>query len=93
MFYTKPSQSVLAQPLSKRFPAYDWVYPKILHLRRGKWHHHGGDDCGIVVLGSMVLSKSKGREFFVPAQTLIGVKLLSAMLIFSRRPQYIKNAP
>jgi len=29
----------------------DLAYPKIPHCRRGKWHHHGGDVCGLVVLG------------------------------------------
>jgi hypothetical protein len=63
----------------KRLPASDRAYPKIPHCRRGKWHHHGGDVCGLVVFGLTVLSilflLHTGREFFVPAQTLIGVKL------------------
>ncbi len=52
-FYIKLSYRVLAQPLPKRFPASDRVYPKIPLRRRGKRHHHGGDVCGIVVFGSM----------------------------------------
>ena len=45
-------------------------------------HHHGGHICGIVVLGFTVLFviflllNPTGREFFVPARTLIAVKLL-----------------
>jgi hypothetical protein len=48
---------------------------------RGKWHHHGGHICGIVVLGFTVLFvlfllyNPTGWEFFVPARILIAVKL------------------
>ena len=52
------------------------------HHRRGKRHqHHGGDVCGIVVVGLKDYSYCRnhmGWEFFVPAQTLIGVFLLTA---------------
>jgi len=41
----------LGQPLQKRLPVSDWAYPKIPRRRRGKRHHHGGDVCGLVVLG------------------------------------------
>ncbi len=67
MIYIKPSVYALGQPLGKRSPASDWAYPKIPSRKRGKRHHHGGDVCGLVVLDV---------EFFVPAGTLIGVKLL-----------------
>ena len=29
----------------------DRAYPKIPRRRRGKRHHHGGDVCGLIVLG------------------------------------------
>jgi hypothetical protein len=86
LFFTKPSYSVLAQPLPKKFSASDRVYPKIPHRRRGKGHHHGGDVCELVMFGSTALSvhsycrKSTKREFFVPARTLIAVKLLNPKL-------------
>ncbi len=54
--FVENMSSTLAQPLLKRLPASDRAYPKIPRHRRGKRHHHGGDVCGIVVLGSMVLS-------------------------------------
>jgi len=50
---------------------------------RGKRQHHGGHICGIVVLGFTVLfvlfllKNPTGGEFFVPARTLIAVKLLN----------------
>jgi hypothetical protein len=78
----KPSVCALGQPLRKRSPASDQMYPKIPRRRRGKQRHHGGDVCGLVVLGSMVLSvlflpyKSYGARVFVPAETQIVVKLL-----------------
>ena len=45
--------------------------------RRGKRHHHGGDVCGIVVVGLKDFSvlflpqESYGAGVFVPARTLI----------------------
>ncbi len=51
MISIKPSELALAQPLRKRLTASDRAYPKIPHRRRGKRHHHGGDVCGLVVLG------------------------------------------
>jgi hypothetical protein len=38
LFYTKPSYRILAQPLPKRLPASDRVYPKIPRRRGGKRH-------------------------------------------------------
>jgi hypothetical protein len=67
MIYIKPSIYALGQPLRKRSPALDRAYLKIPRRRRGKRNHHGGDVCGLVVLEV---------KFFVPAGTLIGVKLL-----------------
>jgi len=49
--YIKPSVCALGQPLGKRLPALDRAYPKIPRCRRGKRCHHGGDVCGLVVLG------------------------------------------
>ena len=58
------------------------------HHRRGKRHqHHGGDVCGIVVVGLkgffvlVLLWESCGAFFFVPAQTLMGVFLLNKRLV------------
>ena len=64
----------------------DRTYPNIPLRSRDKWHHHGGDVCGLVVFGSTVLSVlflpyEMGREFFVPTGTLIAVKLLTCILI------------
>ena len=56
MIHTKPRQHTLTQSLWKRLPTSDWANPEIPRHMRGKWHHHGGDVCGIVVLGSTVLS-------------------------------------
>ena len=60
------------------------------HCRRGKQHHHGGDVCGIVVVGLRTFPyyfycrNPAGRDFFVPARTLIGVFLLiNCTLLFS----------
>jgi len=61
----------------------DRAYPKILRRRRGKRHHHGGNVCGLVVLGvdgtfrTIPTINPTRRELFVPAQTLIVVKLLT----------------
>jgi hypothetical protein len=68
MIYIKPSVYALGQPLWKMSPVSDWAYPKIPRRWRGKRHHHGGDVCGLVVLGV---------KFFVPTGTLTGVKLLT----------------
>ena len=51
---TKPKRS--AQLFPKRFPVSDRADPYIPHRKSSKHLHHGGDVCGIVVLGSMVLS-------------------------------------
>ncbi len=51
MIFIKPSVCALGQPLRKRSLASDRAYPKISRRRKGKRHHHGGDDCGLVVLG------------------------------------------
>ena len=66
---------------------YDWEYPMIPCRRRGKRHHHGGDVCGIVVVlglkGFSILFFCRNptwQDFFIPAQTLIGVKLLTPQL-------------
>jgi hypothetical protein len=56
--------------------------PWIPCRRRGELLHHGGDVCGIVVGGQRYFlhysfcGKATEQEFFVPAQTLIGVILL-----------------
>jgi len=77
--YIKPSICALGQPLRKRLPASDRAYPKIPRRRRGKRHHYGGDVCGLVVLGVDVTFRTIPYEVgvFVPAQTLIVVKLLT----------------
>ncbi len=54
----------------------DWEDPYIPCRRRGKQLHPGGDVCGIVLLGSTVLSvfyhgNPTGRELSVPAGTLM----------------------
>ncbi len=61
----------------------DWAYPKIPRRRRGKRYHHGGDVCGLVVLGVDSTFRTiptvgilRGGSFFVPARTQIVVKLL-----------------
>ena len=48
--------------------------PATPNMQRVPWKrlHHGGDVCGIIVLGSTVLSVLY-RRFFVPAGTLIVV--------------------
>jgi len=51
----KPSVITLGQPLWKRFPAADCADPLIPRPRRGEPLHHGGDVCGIVVVGLTVL--------------------------------------
>ena len=61
-----------ARPLRKRVGAYDQEYPYIPRRRRGKRLHHGGDVC-VLVFNS---KKPSEREFFVPAGTDLGVKLL-----------------
>jgi hypothetical protein len=55
-FHIKISPSTLAQPVPKRLYALDWADPLIPRRRKGKRLHHGGDVCGIVVLGLIVLS-------------------------------------
>jgi hypothetical protein len=69
------SQSALGGPLRKRSPVLDRADPWIPCRRRGKRLHHGGDVCGIVML-VVDSTLAMEQEFFVPAQTLIGIILL-----------------
>ncbi len=60
----------------------DRADPYIPRRMRGKRHHHGGNVvdccvCGVEYFPYYSYSrKPTGREFFVPARTLIAVKLL-----------------
>ena len=103
--YVKPSVSVstLGQSLWKRLPALDCEDPHILCRSRGKRHHHGdGDDvCG----GSCVRGTGTVRTiptigiprdgiFFIPAQTLVVVKLLMYLLSVPQSvPQSVCKVP
>lgn len=53
---TKPCGGGLGQPLQMAANASKHGDTSNLRRRRGKQLHQGGDDCGIVVLGSTVLS-------------------------------------
>ncbi len=70
-----------ARPLRKSLPASDRADPYIPHRKRGKRHHHGGNVVDFCVCGVenfpyySYSRKPTGREFFVPARTLIAVKL------------------
>jgi hypothetical protein len=77
MIYIKPSVCALGQPLRKRLPASYRVYPKIPRRRRGKRHHHGGDVCGLVVLGVdgsfrtiPTVENLRGGSFWFPPEPL-----------------------
>jgi hypothetical protein len=52
----KPCSSALGQPLQMAAHVSKQGDPSNLLHRRGKWLHHGGDVCGIVVLGLTVNS-------------------------------------
>ena len=52
----KPRGGGLGQPLQMAAHTSKHGDTSNLHPRRGKQLHHGGDICGIVVLGSTVLS-------------------------------------
>jgi len=67
----------------------DGAYPKLPRRRRGKRHHHGGDVCGLVVLGVNSTFRAiptvgilRGGSFLFPLEP-IAVKLLNDF--FSKR--------
>ena len=70
----KPFNGGLVQPLVKRIPGVGYAHPTKPCRWRGKWLHHGGDDC---VLLFSLQKKPSEREFFIPARTDLGVKLLN----------------
>ncbi len=72
-FNTNPFEGNLAQPLPQRRPGVGYARPT---------NHAAGGENGSIVVGifvSCVLAskKSSEREFFVPAGTHLGVKLLN----------------
>ena len=72
-YYHFSSTRPLSQPLIRVVRVFDPVNPSKPCCWRGKWLHHGGDVC-VLCLAS---KKPSEREFFVPAETDLAVKLLS----------------
>ena len=69
----KPFDGSLVQPLPSRLPGLGYARPSKSFRWRGKRLHHGGDVCVLCLASQNPFE----REFFVPAGTDLGVKLLT----------------